>query len=74
MMKIKTFTVTGRGTFPVDMLRYDSCWPTDTESAACILVSPDDYEEWSRVRTVNLATYAPAITRHRWSSFSWVVK
>lgn len=27
MAKLHEFTVEGCGTFPVDMLRYDQCWP-----------------------------------------------
>ena len=32
-MYVTTFEVTGRGSFPFDMLRYDQCFPADTGSA-----------------------------------------
>lgn len=30
-MKIQTFTVSFRGAFPLDMLRYDSCYPLGSD-------------------------------------------
>lgn len=64
------FTVKGSGVFPLDMLRYDVCYPQEQEDAFKILESPD-------VRTVTLikpvddknSTPTPA----RWQSFGWEV-
>lgn len=33
MKKYFEITVSGRGQFPFDMLRFSRCWPVDTESA-----------------------------------------
>ena len=60
------FTVQGRGNFPLDMLRYDSCWPADTASAMSIGRSdPAD--------TITLLTWGVGITPDRWRSFGWTV-
>ena len=56
-----TYTVSGRGTFPVDMLRYDSASvlsPVETEGRA-----------QREVRIV----HANRCTPERWRSFGWSV-
>ena len=75
-MKTKTvhFTVTGSGTFPLDMLRYDRCFPRD--STDCALMDNSDYQ---RKRTVRLAIDdarrgRSAVTEARWQSFGWTVE
>lgn len=70
-MKLKTrayrdmvWQVTGRGPFPVDMLRHDMAWPATSEDAIKLLdIGP---------RTITLCglNQTPA----RWSSFGWKVK
>lgn len=72
------FTVEGKGAFPVDMLRYDQCWPIDPESTLAIEHSlrPETLskEERRRVRRVTLATHGwNKPTRERWRSFLWNV-
>jgi len=66
------FTVSGKGTFPADMLRSDQCFPLDSQSAWAIV--NDDY---TGRRTVTLASIAMNAswepTFARWSSFGWVV-
>jgi hypothetical protein len=62
-----TFYVSGRGQFPYDMLRYDQCWPADTESALLM-----DSEVNSHVRSIKLHSYREP-TLDRWSSFLWSV-
>jgi len=65
------YYVTGRGRFPYDMLRYDSCWPADGESAASMAVDfgDPDYREY---RSIKLRSYRePTIAR--WDSFIWSV-
>ena len=62
------FTVSGRDTFPVDMLRYDACWP-DTSESAIQLLSED-------TRAVMLVCWRPKLwvpTIGRWQSFGWHV-
>lgn len=68
------FTVQGRYPFPMDMLRYDSCWPADTLSANAIglsgsLRSIDDDKE----PKITLLTWSTGITPDRWRSFGWTV-
>lgn len=65
------FSVTGRGIFPLDMLRFDSCWPRfqgDTGTLYGSLTEKD-----AATRTVHLiGLQTPSIGR--WQSFGWQVK
>lgn len=67
-----TFLVKGTDTFPVDMLRYDACFPADTADAQLILA--DDHEG---PREIWLRTYNQqkgwAPTHSRWESMTWRV-
>ena len=76
------FTVRGRTPFPVDMLRYDSCYPNDTASASDIEASlnPDLSAATLAGRSdrqfiVNLsAAHLPlGPADRRWASFGWHV-
>jgi hypothetical protein len=65
------YYATGTGFFPIDMLRYDACWPASSEDAAKI--------EWGftdtgnrKQRSVRLRSYREP-TIDRWSSFCWSV-
>lgn len=69
MAKPYNFTVTGIGTFPVDMLRYDTCWPHRPDDAEQIAAS---FRDRRRRHTVNLAGHAKP-TALRWLSFGWRV-
>ena len=57
--------------FPVDMLRYDCCWPTRTEDAIKIAVSIRDKltaeDGWIRLTSIQTPH------RDRWLSFGWRV-
>ena len=71
-MYTSKFVVEGRGHFPIDMLRYDACWPRTQEDVTAL----NDY--WSeKPRRVVLSSahklkgYRPTSTR--WSSFGWTV-
>jgi hypothetical protein len=60
------YYVTGRGQFPLDMLRYDCAWPASSVDVSKI----EDYER--KPRSVQLHSYQePTIAR--WSSFVWSV-
>lgn len=65
------FTVRGRGEFPFDMLRYDTCWlehEVDTH-----LIAPHHRSELSReTRELRMIGLKPP-TLDRWSSFGWKV-
>ncbi len=70
-MKMRTYTVRGRLPFPLDMLRYDSCWPDSAVDTTQIAESLARVER--KVYTVHLSSYnAPTIAR--WNSFSWGVE
>lgn len=63
------FTVEGCGAFPVDMLRYDGCFPVDTADANAMV------DEVGR-RKIKLRSYqfhAGVPTVARWESFNWRV-
>jgi len=67
------FTVAGSGEFPVDMLRYDRCFPNSTEDALAIL-TPEKREDYTKIREVALcSTRQAAPTAGRWNSFCWGV-
>lgn len=68
------FTVAGRGRFPVDMLRYDECFPVNGDSAAAIGVTREEEGRSAPVRKVRLLTRrASGYTAARWASFGWTV-
>ena len=73
-MKIRSFTVRGVGAFPVDMLRRDACYPSDTGDALSIACSWEEHPTKARERTVRLSTTsitAPHV--ERWASYGWAV-
>lgn len=62
----REFTVKGNGMFPIDMLRYDNCWPATSEDAAKLAGrGPREVTLGTRNRT------APTVGR--WPSFMWRV-
>jgi hypothetical protein len=75
---ITDIVVTGRLSFPFDMLRYDSAWPATSTDAAIL-------EQMTRNRggfyvagrrktaTLNLRCYGKP-TPDRWASFGWSCK
>ena len=78
MNKAIFFKVTGKGEFPLDMLRYDECYPATTMSAQSIAaiesVIDEDSGRYRRVkREVYLVSHRRFITEDRWSSFGWTV-
>lgn len=87
-MKYKQiFTVKPNGTegnsipwpFPVDMLRYDTCFPTDTDSAMFITLRGKGLEDpdLTKGMQVHLARYTKSKTNlptnPRWMTFGWHV-
>lgn len=65
------FTVTGFGEFPIDMLRYDCCFPENESDSGRI--APRNYGQRSvkLARTVERKSDHP--TQARWQSFGWSV-
>lgn len=63
-METKKFK--GRGYFPLDMLRYDCCWPTDTEAVNSI-----SHVNFREDRIVSVTSNSK-FTIARWATFGWV--
>lgn len=71
-MIIQRATVSGSGAFPLDMLRYDSCYPATQADVAMIM--PITFPGGCRyivVERVQLAGYESPWTKERWASFGW---
>ena len=64
------YIVTGRGEFPVDMLRYDGAWPANGEAADKL--REHHSSQATGHRSVKLRSYREP-TIGRWSSFGWSV-
>lgn len=61
--------VEGRGIFPLDMLRYDNCFPARQEDVSLIEHNRDQ-------RQIELASVRDRLwdaTEGRWASFGWPV-
>jgi len=66
------FTVQGHLTFPVDMLRYDACWPkTEAEDVPAIADSLNPLVK-TQTYTIRMVGCLPP-TEGRWASFGWKV-
>lgn len=65
------YRVSGTGTFPIDMLRYDRAYPANSEAVSAMAAGP--WGETSVRRTVDLISHhRPTIDR--WRSFGWLVE
>lgn len=66
---VQIVKVVGKGTFPIDMLRYDSCRPaTELDSGKIARMREE--------RTITLLRYTDEMdspTTERWMSFGWSV-
>jgi len=71
-MKRYTFRVIGVDNFPVDMLRYDGCYPRTSE-AVLNIISENEGKPRSveLVKAVENKEQLP--TTARWASFGWKV-
>ncbi len=68
------FTVKGWGAFPLDMLRYDSCWPATAADSERIRSSFRGHLTSSPPQEIRLVSAsASPITVDRWASFGWSV-
>lgn len=67
--EVYRYTVTGVGAFPIDMLRYDAAYPSNSDAVSGISHSR---QEQVQRRTVELRSHhLPTVDR--WSSFGWTV-
>lgn len=68
------FKVSGRGSFPFDMLRYDACHPRTSGDASQLSVDEDRRRETRTVELAKISRSSYALpTSGRWSSFGWSV-
>jgi len=68
-----SFTVNGRGAFPLDMLRYDRAYPADGAAVDAISIALGDPDACN-IRRVTLRTSDKRnVTPARWGSFGWPV-
>jgi hypothetical protein len=65
------FTVTGSGRFPLDMLRYDLCWPANSDESLDIEDALDSAVRLKE-RTITLKGLKLP-TEPRWRSWGWRV-
>lgn len=72
-MKLKrmVYRVSGAGQFPIDMLRYDACFPASERDSALI-------QQHDEFRQVHVARYwakgMAEMTDARWRSFGWQIE
>jgi hypothetical protein len=71
------FTVTGKLPFPIDMLRYDSCFPYSGEDAGKIMATLDHLRGTKRetyhINLIKVDHNGNGPEMSRWSSFLWSV-
>lgn len=75
-MRVTEFTVEGTFAFPLDMLRYDACFPATSTDVHAIESSLDRSTRAKRT-TVRLCHHHERVgwepTEGRWNSFNWIV-
>lgn len=69
-----SYQVTGRGRFPVDMLRYDGAFPHQSGDARKIEQSLDWHRPGTEVYTIRLRSHTQTPTVERWRTFGWTVE
>lgn len=82
---LQTFSVSGRLDFPLDMLRYDHCWPSSSDDV--VTMAPDFPRQSAlggdvaisvtHIKTVQVSRHVESPkhqpTVDRWASFGWTV-
>ena len=76
--KVKPKHKDGALDFPMDMLRYDRCYPTTTEGATdiaaiCYLRADDQAAQFIGTPTIELQSNDKVPTSKRWESMGWIV-
>jgi hypothetical protein len=72
-MYVQTFSVEGDGQFPIDMLRYDRCYPHTEHESYEIMRSHDGESRKFRVKLQRIVYSKTPPTQGRWESFCWKV-
>lgn len=67
------FTVAGTGTFPLDMLRYDRCWPKTQEDTNAVRAGTNHPSKTHPLPVTLHSIGAAAPTIGRWESYGWRV-
>ena len=67
-MRLYKYTVVGKSSFPLDMLRYDCCWPRTQDDITNLSVSAVDRKD-TRIQLTGIQFP----THARWNSFGWMV-
>jgi len=71
---LQTFEVKGNGAFPLDMLRYDRCFPaTESDSRK---IADTEFSVGVNTHSIKLCRYVSVRqtpTVDRWNSFLWKV-
>lgn len=62
------WTIEGFGAFPIDMLRYDCCFP-ERESEDSYVIGQSHYPGLDERWTVRVLSHKPQPTLRRWESF-----
>lgn len=65
------FVVEGKGSFPFDMLRYDSCFPDTAHDSAAMEHHRHEKRQIVLCSVGNVGSDFPTV--ERWRSFSWDV-
>jgi hypothetical protein len=78
-MKRYEFTAHGKYPFPLDMLRYDGCYPLqpgDVSKMQEAIVGPPALGQFRDrpILHIRLVSYLHAPTEDRWRSFGWFVE
>jgi len=66
--------VTGRGAFPIDMLRYDDCVPLTEVDAGIITRSILSFDRWTVHVAKNPRQRNDGFTERRWESFGCTIE
>jgi len=70
-MLTETFKVQGSGEFPIDMLRYDACYPADESDARTMLEGFGSGMHTVYLRKRYAKKNEQQLTPDRWRSFGW---
>jgi hypothetical protein len=69
------YSVTGTGSFPFDMLRYDASWPASQEDASILHAGHPRPSGPGRPKPYTLTLHSHKLpTEGRWRSFGWHVQ
>ena len=68
-----TATVVGKGRFPADMLRYDSCVPKNKDSWNAVMERGGNEPREAVVTYYREVGAVRGLTKARWESYGWSI-